>query len=199
MMMKYLSTLLMLLMVCDAEVQQIQAALGEELLENQDELTADVQELVELQTEGKVIDKLEEMESSMVQATLMLLEQKTGAQTIAIQTDIIEKAYEAAQEKSKASQGENGKPSDTNKAMMDMMEKMLGKPKESDKGKPGKASGAQKGSGKPQEGEAGAAQDHELKAGPSAAPRRQVPSVSAYPGHLLPDEFSSLLDAYNSN
>ena len=174
----------------------LQEAAAEELTNNQDNLSADVQELVELQTQLPVIEKLEEVEKSMVSATLKLLENNTSQETLTIQTDIIEKAYEAAKEKSK-SQGKG--QSDTNKAMMDMLNKMLGK-QEAKPSRNNSASG--EGSGeeptKPESGQEeesdNAAQEHQKHGS-----KRTVPAASAYSGQLLPEEFREHLESYNTN
>ncbi len=173
----------------------ITTAMAEELTISQDNLSAGVQELVELQTDIPVIQKLEEVEASMVQATLKLLDQDTGAQTIAIQTDIIEKAYEAAQEKNQSQQG--GGASETQKAMMDMLKKMLGKQEQPSSEQSGSA-GPAAGQGAP---DADSAEAGETSTTPDSTFHtgrpRQVPSASPFPGQLLPAEFTDLLDGYN--
>ena len=66
----------------------------------QDDLSADVQELLDEQTNPKVIDLLSKVETLMAETIDELDDQNTGGGTIAIQTEIIEKIYEAAKEKS---------------------------------------------------------------------------------------------------
>lgn len=68
---------------------------------DQDELAADVQDLIQDQTSKKVIELLEEAELLMGEATELLEKKKTDGNTIAIETEIIEKIYEAAKQKSK--------------------------------------------------------------------------------------------------
>ncbi len=68
---------------------------------DQDELAADVQDLIQDQTSKKVITLLEEAELLMGEATDLLEAKKTGGNTIAIETEIIEKIYEAAKQKKK--------------------------------------------------------------------------------------------------
>ena len=67
----------------------------------QDELSADVQDLIQEQTSKKVIALLSDAESLMGEATELLEDKKTDGNTIAIETEIIEKIYEAAKQKSK--------------------------------------------------------------------------------------------------
>jgi len=190
--MKRLLIFLLFPLSLQAEEKSLKEALEEELTVNQDELAADVQELVELQTQMPVIQKLEEVESSMIKATLKLLENNTSQETLTIQTDIIEKAYEAAKEKSKG-QGEG--ESETNKAMMDMLKKMLGKQDSSPNQKPGKA-GEKAGEGDPGQGQEGEASE-EIEVIPQRGNQRTVPAASAYSGQLLPEEFRELLEPYN--
>lgn len=66
---------------------------------DQDELSADVQDLIQDQTNKQVITLLEEAELLMGEATELLEEKKTDGNTIAIETEIIEKIYEAAKQK----------------------------------------------------------------------------------------------------
>ena len=70
------------------------------LADDQDSVSADVQELIDEQTNAKVIDLLSQVETLMAETTDRLDEKNTGGETIAIQTEIIEKIYEAAKEKS---------------------------------------------------------------------------------------------------
>lgn len=72
-----------------------------ELSKEQDELSADVQELIEDQTNPKVIEMLEEVEQLMLGVTDNLSEADTGKDTLFNETKIIEKIFEAAKEKSK--------------------------------------------------------------------------------------------------
>ena len=179
-----------------AEEAQIESLLAEELTEKQDYLSGDVQELIELQTQEGVIVKLEEMEASMVEATLKLLDGETGGDTLAIQTEIIEKAYEAAQEK----QNSQSSKSETDKALMDMLKKMMGE-SESDsqpqKGKP-KQEGKNSGSGRQGNGNPSWAENNEGRSSTqSIGSRRTVPSAAPTTGELLPSEFQEMIDEYN--
>ncbi len=71
------------------------------LADDQDLLSADVQDLVDSQTNPKVIQLLSEVETLMAEATDELEQQDTSGETIAIETEIIEKIFEAAKEKSR--------------------------------------------------------------------------------------------------
>jgi len=67
---------------------------------DQDKQAANVSELIDEQTNQTVIELLNQVESLMGETTDRLEEGNTGGDTIAIQTEIIEKIYEAAKEKS---------------------------------------------------------------------------------------------------
>ena len=67
---------------------------------DQDKQAANAQELLVEQTNPKVIALLTEVEILMGQTTDKLEEGNTSGDTIAMQTEIIEKIYEAAKEKS---------------------------------------------------------------------------------------------------
>lgn len=66
----------------------------------QDELSADVQDLIQEQTSPKVLKLLNEAEDLMGEATEKLENKKTGSETLAIETEIIEKIFAAAKAKS---------------------------------------------------------------------------------------------------
>ncbi len=72
----------------------------------QDDLSADVQDLYEEQTDVEVKKLLRQVEEIMADATDRLEISKTDGATIAIQTEIIEKIFEAA--KKKEQQGGGG-------------------------------------------------------------------------------------------
>jgi hypothetical protein len=67
---------------------------------DQDKQAANASELIDEQTNQKVIELLNQVESLMGETTDRLEDGNTGGDTIAIQTEIIEKIYEAAKEKS---------------------------------------------------------------------------------------------------
>lgn len=160
---------------------------------DQDELAADVQQLTIEQTIPKVITLFKEVESIMDEATDWLAEYDTGGRTMAAQTEVIEKIYEASKERQK--QQGSGK---SGGAMMDMMEKMMeqGEGKEGEKkdGK-GKKPGDQGGQG--MTGDSDAANDPTGAAGDGKSETRRIPKAAGTAGHALPEEFRKALDAYN--
>ena len=160
---------------------------------DQDELAADVQQLTIEQTIPKVITLFKEVESIMDEATDWLAEYDTGGRTMAAQTEVIEKIYEASKERQKQQGG--GK---SGSAMMDMMEKMMeqGEGKEGEKkdGK-GKKPGDQGGQG--MTGSSDAANEPTGAAGDGKSEARRIPKAAGTAGHALPEEFRKALDAYN--
>jgi hypothetical protein len=72
---------------------------SQKLAVDQDELSADVQELIEEQTADNVIVLLEEVEEIMAEVTGSLDESETGGETLAAETEIIEKIFEAAKQR----------------------------------------------------------------------------------------------------
>lgn len=165
---------------------------SKKLSKRQDELSADVQQLAIEQTVEKVIALLKECEDIMGEATENLETYNTGGDTIAAQTEVIEKIYEAAKEKQKQQgQGQAGG------AMMDMMERMMGKTPEGDK--PGDKKGQQPGDkgGQGQTGDSNSANTANGGAGDGKDETRRIPKSAGVAGKTLPEEFRSALDAYN--
>ena len=72
---------------------------SEKVAEEQDELSADVQQLTIEETVPQVIQLLTEVGTIMDEATDWLMEPDTGGKTIAAQTEIIEKIHAAAKER----------------------------------------------------------------------------------------------------
>ena len=72
---------------------------SEDLAIKQDDLSADVQELIDEQTNPIVIKLLTDVEMLMAEATERLEDQDTGGETIAVETEIVEKIFEAAKQK----------------------------------------------------------------------------------------------------
>ncbi|MEO5714952.1 MAG: hypothetical protein ABIT37_15845 [Luteolibacter sp.] len=188
----FLPTLLMAEEEAGADKQAQHKEGSAKVADKQDELSADVQQLAIEQTVPEVIQLLNDVEKIMDEATDRLAGQDTGGDTIAAQTEIIEKIHAAAKEKKKQSGG-----GDSGNAMMDMMERMMGKKPEGEqpgKGKDGKpsdkggngVSGLSDTGNDPTGGEAG---------GKSEA--RRVPKAAGTAGHALPEEFRKALDAYN--
>lgn len=166
---------------------------AEKLADQQDELSADVQQLVAEQTVPKVIELLGEVEDIMDEAVEKLAEAETGGETIAAQTEIIEKIHAAAKERQQQSGG-----SQSGGAMMDMMERMMGK--EPQDGQKGKGKGD-----KPNDGEGGggvtggsdAANDGSAGQAGGASEARRVPKAAGTAGQDIPQEFRKAFDAYN--
>ena len=166
---------------------------SEKLADEQDELSADVQQLVIEQTVQQVIDLLSEVEGIMDETTDYLVDTETWGATIAAQTEIIEKIHQAA--KARQQQGGGG---EAGGAMMDMMERMMGKKEGEGQGKregKGEKPGDQAGQG--QTGESDAA--NEANGGNSGGKQeeRTVPKAAGTAGKSLPREFQEALDAYN--
>jgi hypothetical protein len=171
---------------------------SKKLSKRQDELSADVQQLAIEQTVEKVIALLKECEDIMGEATDNLDTYNTGGETIAAQTEVIEKIYEAAKEKQKQ-QGQGQSPSGG--AMMDMMERMMGKTPEGDQpgDKPGDKPGNKPGDqgGKGQTGDSNSANSANGGAGDGKDETRRIPKSAGVAGKTIPEEFRSALDAYN--
>ena len=158
----------------------------------QDELAADVQQLTIEQTVPNVIKLLDEVEEIMDETTGNLTEFDTGGRTIAAETEIIEKIHAAAKEKQKQQgSGQSGG------AMMDMMERMMGKKPDGEKEGKGKDGppGDQGGQGASGLSDAGNEALDGQTGGKSEA--RRVPKAGGATGHALPEEFRKALDAYN--
>ena len=160
--------------------------------DDQDELSADVQQLVIEQTMPKVIELLDAVEVIMDEATDRLTKADTGGETLAAQTEIIEKIHAAAKEKQ--SKGGGSKPGG---AMMDMMERMMGKKPD------GEAKGKGKG-GKPSdqggEGITGLSDTANDANGGQANGKnetRRVPKAAGATSLEIPEELKKAFDAYN--
>ncbi|MGJ8642521.1 MAG: hypothetical protein ACSHX9_03860 [Luteolibacter sp.] len=162
---------------------------SERLADEQDELSADVQQLVIEQTIPQVIALLDEVEGIMDETTDYLADTDTGGGTIAAQTEIIEKIHAAA--KAKQQQGGAG---EEGSAMMDMMERMMGKKEGEGEGE-GKKPGDKAGQG--MTGESDAANSGADGESNAKVEERTVPKAAGNAGKSLPSEFQKALDAYN--
>ncbi|MGB6221784.1 hypothetical protein [Haloferula sp.] len=166
-----------------------------ELSEEQDELAADVQQITIEQTLPKVIELFREVEDAMDEASERLYDFDTGGKTIAAETDVIEKIFEAAKERQKQSSG--GQQEQQGSAMLDMMERMMGRTPDGEKpgGKPGDKPGDQAGEGSTGESDSpNAAQGGSVE---GKVEERRVPKGSGTAGRSLPKEFQEALRAYN--
>jgi len=174
---------------------------SEKVAVEQDELGADVQQLVMEQTIQEVIDLLAEVQDIMTEATDLLVEYETGGTTLAAQTEVIEKIHEAAKERQKQSgSGEAGG------AMMDMLERMMGdQPGEGEGEGEGEGQGEGEGEGEGEGGEGGKGQTGDSDSANSAGggagneftEERRVPKAAGTAGRALPPEFRPALEAYN--
>lgn len=161
-----------------------------ELAEKQDELAADVQQLAIEQTHPKLIELLNAVEQAMDEASVRLADLDTGGETIAAETDVIEKIFAAAEEKQKQSEG-----GDSSGAMLDMMQRMMGREPAPQPGGQGEKPGDQAGEGAT--GESDTANSATGGTSSGASEKRRVPKSSGTAGQGLPREFQDALDAYN--
>ena len=95
----------------EENVQQALKQHGEKaqsLAIEQDELSADVQDLIDDQTDAEVIGILREIEVIMADATDLLEQKNTGGATIATETEVIEKIFEAAKKKQQNQKKDGG-------------------------------------------------------------------------------------------
>jgi len=159
--------------------------------DDQDSLAADVQQLAIEQTVPQVIELLNEVETIMDETTDRLFAPDTGGETIAAQTEIIEKIHAAAKEKQKQ-QGSGG---EAGGAMLDMMERMMGKEPGQKPGEKGAQPGKEGGTG--MTGESDAANEATGPAGDQKTEPRKVPKAAGVAGQAFPEEFRQALDAYN--
>jgi hypothetical protein len=162
------------------------------LAEDQDELAADVQQLILEQTMPQVIELLEEVEEIMDETTDRLDQTDTGGETIAAQTEIIEKIHAAAKKR----QSQNGS-GESGGAMMDMMERMMGKKPggEGKKGGKGEQPGEQAGEGSTGLSDTG--NDAVAGEGDGKSEARRIPKAAGSAGLEIPEEFRKAFDAYN--
>ncbi len=165
--------------------------------QDQDELAADVQQLVIEQTLPNVIQFFTEAKNIMNEATDLLDGADTGGATMAAQTEVIEKIHAAA----KAKQQQSG-DSKAGGAMLDMMERMMGKGEgeKSGKGEGEKSGKGDKPGGKSGQGQNGlsdAANDTSAGAANGRSETRRVPKAAGNATLEIPEEFRKAFDAYN--
>ncbi|WP_367872782.1 hypothetical protein [Luteolibacter sp. Populi] len=193
-------------LACAAEEQDLVTKIAthqdgsRKLAETQDELAADVQQLIIEQTQPKVIELLEGVNEAMDEASGLLVEFDTSGITIAAETDVIEKIFEAAKERQKQKQ-QGQQPQEGQEpgsAMMDMMERMMGLDPDGDK--PGKEQQGQQPGSQGGEGQTGMSDSANGAGGGTSGGKieeRRVPKSSGTAGEALPKEFQEALDAYN--
>ncbi|MBC7979564.1 MAG: hypothetical protein H7Y36_03265 [Armatimonadetes bacterium] len=160
------------------------------LADEQDELSADVQQLVLEQTVPQVIKLLDEVEVIMDETTDYLTDRDTGGKTIAAQTEIIEKIHQAA----KAKQDQQGS-GDASGAMMEMMERMMGKKAGQGEGKKPSQPGDKSGQGQTGDSDSDNTENNGINTG--VEEERKIPKAAGNAGKSLPTEFQEALDAYN--
>lgn len=163
---------------------------------DQDKQSANAAELIDEQTDAKVIELLSHVESLMGETTDLLEDGDTGGDTIAIQTEIIEKIYEAAKQKAQSGSPSPGSQQNMD-AMLGMMEQMMGKSQEYGQGKENDNESDAGGDG---ERNADSDSANDTDKGPSNNQRdkeRRVPKAAGKSGTSLPAEFQKALDAYN--
>lgn len=161
-----------------------------ELADQQDELAADVQQLTIEQTDPQVIDMFRQVEGIMDEAAELLFEHRTDGPTIAAETEVIEKIYEAAKQRQQSGGGQ----SEAGGAMMEMLERMLGR-EPGQNGPSGPQPGDQGGEG--MTGESATGNESVDGTAGGAVEERRVPKGSGTGGRSLPAEFRPALDAYN--
>lgn len=166
----------------------------EEVASEQDELSADVQELIQGETNDKVISFLAEAEELMNESIDKLEALDTSGMTIAVSTEIVEKIYDAAKEKQKSSgsgEGDQG-------ALMEMMKQMMGQGDQGKKpgDKPGQGPGGSSG-GDGQEADSSTANQQNTGESDGKKEARRLPRKAGSSGTSLPREFNKVLDAYN--
>ncbi len=175
-----------------ADIRKKHAKESAKVANEQDEISADVQDLIQDQADPQVINLLNQAESLMVEAIDLLELKKTGGNTIAIQTEIIEKIIDAAKKKQQNS-GAKGKGQQD--SMMQMLEDMRGKGK-----KPSDKKGKKEGSNPGKGSEGTTDKESKLFKGPAGNTKeeRLVPKNSTTPNRTLPREEQRALDAYNN-
>ncbi len=158
----------------------------------QDELSADVQELIQEETNEKVIDFLNQAEDLMNLVTDRLEALDTSGETIAIETEIIEKIAAAAQQK-QSSDGKDPKDS----ALMQMLQQMMGQGAQAQQAGKQQGKGASSSGGEGKKGYSSAANPKNNGDSSENVESRRLPKKSGSSGTILPREFRKALDAYN--
>jgi hypothetical protein len=179
------------------QVIELHSEGAERVAREQDELSADVQELIQSETNDKVIKFLEEAEELMAGATDKLEAKDTSGPTIAIETEIIEKIADAAKQKQQSGQGQ----SQSNGALMQMLQEMMqaSGAKEGNDGQASDGEGedaASKGGDGP-EGDSNSANTNQNEESSGSTETRRLPKKSGSAGTTMPREFQKALDAYN--
>lgn len=159
-----------------------------ELADSQDDLSADVQDLIQDQTNPQVIDLLNKAELLMLNATSQLDAADTDGQTIAIETEVIENILKAAEKKGNKPGGNS--PSSLMRMLQQMSGKNLGKGQR-------KPNANDKQAGEGGTGASDAANDHFSGSASNTAEKRTVPRNANPPSSPLPRHEQNAIDAYN--
>ncbi|MBK1853754.1 hypothetical protein JO972_02185 [Verrucomicrobiaceae bacterium 5K15] len=175
---------------------------SKKLANEQDDLSADVQDLIDEQTNPKVIDLLREVETIMADAIDQLELKDTGGATIATQTEVIEKIFEAAKKQQQQAGEGQGQPQ--SQGMMEMLQNMMEGGKDVGEGqqpgqgkKPGEGEGQGEGAGGGGKGSGGGGGKPGDPDNTAEGGERRVPKNSGNAGSSLPREFQKAMDAYN--
>lgn len=196
------------------EIDQKTEAAIRQLSREQDELQADLSDIISDQTEEKVIELLKKCRISMNDSIDLLEINRTDSETLAAQSDVIERIYQAAKQKYEG--GEGGKKG--SEGVMSMLRRMLGMEspaeqsrtgglelhEQDENGNEGEAAAERSGSGqKPGDGGQsgqGGASSREGEPDPAdlrGRETRTVPRSSGVGPADMPEEFRETLESYN--
>lgn len=167
---------------------------AEEVSIDQDKQSANTRDLIIEQTDPKVIALLREVESLMGKTTDSLEDGDTGGDTIAMQTEIIEKIYEAAKQRQSSSPSQGSQKSMG--AMLEMMGQMMGKEPGQKPGKDKDGPSEQGGEGSTGDSDSANTENNGPNKGKKPEERR-IPRAAGSSGQTLPPEFQKALDGYN--
>ncbi|MEM6911614.1 MAG: hypothetical protein AAF555_08510 [Verrucomicrobiota bacterium] len=112
------------------------------LADRQDELSTNLRDIIENQTNAEVITELEKIDFAMMDAVDLLDFNETGGETIAAETEVIELILAAAEKAAEQSQGQGD---GTMGSMLEMLKQMAGQGQSSQPG--GQGAGDQAGLG----------------------------------------------------
>lgn len=174
-----------------------------QLTREQDELQADLTDIISDQTDEQVIELLKKCRISMNDSIDLLELNRTGSATLAAQSDVIERIYQAA--KKKYGEGDNCKKGSA--GVMSMLRRMLGMESPSgqkDGGNGEEKSGNRNPGQKP--GEGGQSGEGAFASRPGEpglsdpnmrGETRTVPKSTGVGSADMPEEFRETLESYN--
>ena len=162
------------------------------LAQEQDELQADVMDIISEQTESQLIALLGQCRHAMNDAIDGLEQGNAGPTTTSAQMEVIELIYQSA----RFIQGQGNNMSASSAALMNMFHQLLGSNKPQSQAMTSSQAGM--GQGKPGQPGSGSSSSDEQLPGPTH-PRlpRTVPGSSGVTPETMPEEFRQILDAYN--